>query len=195
MAKLKAPLFSFDASGQIAKSLVFMKWKGIKDVRQHVIPANPNTAAQQTQRGYMTTAVGYWHAAGFTVKDFAAWDVLAGVAKTAMSGFNRFVKNVVEMLKLAKTYVQIKNLDTLSGDTQVTVYCDCGAVGKTVNVRYGTSKSSLISSEVMDDDADNSYSKAVVGLVNGVKYYFQCYITLPAPEDLNITGIKEETPA
>jgi len=50
MAKVKGPLFSLDARGQIAKTLVYMGWKGIADVRKYVIPANPNTAAQQTQR-------------------------------------------------------------------------------------------------------------------------------------------------
>ncbi len=50
MAKVTGPLFSLSASGQIAKTLVFMKWKGIADVRKYVIPANPNTAAQQAQR-------------------------------------------------------------------------------------------------------------------------------------------------
>jgi len=52
MAKVKAPLMSFDARGQIAKSLVYLGWKGLKTVRQYVIPANPKSSDQQTQRGF-----------------------------------------------------------------------------------------------------------------------------------------------
>lgn len=50
MAKLTAPLLSFSAAGSIAKSIVYSRWKGIKYARQHTIPANPNTNAQQLTR-------------------------------------------------------------------------------------------------------------------------------------------------
>ncbi|KKM06256.1 hypothetical protein LCGC14_1745880, partial [marine sediment metagenome] len=53
MAKLKGPLFSLGASGQIAKALVYFPWKGLNLVREHVVPSNPNTTGQVTQRGYM----------------------------------------------------------------------------------------------------------------------------------------------
>lgn len=50
MAKVKAPILSMDARGQIGKSQVYASWRGIQYARQHVIPANPNTAAQQLTR-------------------------------------------------------------------------------------------------------------------------------------------------
>jgi hypothetical protein len=43
-------LLSFGARGQIGKTLVMSKWKGIPYARQHVVPANPQTTAQQTNR-------------------------------------------------------------------------------------------------------------------------------------------------
>jgi len=52
---------SIGASGKLADTLVFSAWKGIKYARQYVVPANPNTAGQQTQRGYITAAVALWH--------------------------------------------------------------------------------------------------------------------------------------
>jgi len=40
VSKLKAPLLSLGASGQIGKSLVFFGWKGLDVVREYVIPSN-----------------------------------------------------------------------------------------------------------------------------------------------------------
>ena len=50
MAKTTAPLMSFEAAGQLGNALVFSKWKGRPYARRYTIPANPDTAAQQTVR-------------------------------------------------------------------------------------------------------------------------------------------------
>lgn len=50
MAKTVAPLLSFSAGGQIAKTQVYSEWKGRPYVRRYVIPANPNTTGQQATR-------------------------------------------------------------------------------------------------------------------------------------------------
>jgi hypothetical protein len=54
MAKVTAPLLGFNAAGQIGKTAVFGKWRGIQYARQHVIPANPNSAGQQLTRSLFT---------------------------------------------------------------------------------------------------------------------------------------------
>jgi len=41
MAKVNAPLFSFNASGKLANSLVYFAWKGLDVVRSYIVPANP----------------------------------------------------------------------------------------------------------------------------------------------------------
>src|SRR3990172_862086 len=69
MAKLKAPLLSFGASGKLADTLVYFPWKGLAVVRSYVIPANPNSAGQQTQRGILTESVASWHALGLADPD------------------------------------------------------------------------------------------------------------------------------
>ncbi len=38
MAKVKAPLFSLDARGKIADTLVYAVWKGLNYCRKYVIP-------------------------------------------------------------------------------------------------------------------------------------------------------------
>jgi hypothetical protein len=92
MAKTTAPLFGFGASGKLGGALVFGTWKGLDVARRYVIPANPNTAPQSTQRGYLTAAVDAWHTTGanaLEAADKAAWNRLAGVIGR-MSGFNAF---------------------------------------------------------------------------------------------------------
>ncbi len=85
MAKLSAGILSAPR-GKVA-GVVGSSWKGISYVRQKVTPANPNTAAQQAQRGRMSAAVKF------------AQSVLAGVLipfvspfQKKMSGYNWFIK-------------------------------------------------------------------------------------------------------
>ena len=56
MAKVSGPLFSVDASGSYAGSLVFSKWKGRNYVRQLVTPSNPHTLNQEVARNHVRTA-------------------------------------------------------------------------------------------------------------------------------------------
>lgn len=50
MAKTVGPLMSMDASGAFGGTMVFSKWKGRNYVRQLVIPANPQSQAQEDAR-------------------------------------------------------------------------------------------------------------------------------------------------
>lgn len=60
MATNTAPLLSFGASGQIAKTQVYAKWRGIPYTRRYVVPANPNTSAQQSTRSIFTFMSNVW---------------------------------------------------------------------------------------------------------------------------------------
>lgn len=94
MAKTKGALLSLGASGQLGGVLVYGTWKGIDYAREYVVPANPQSAAQTTQRGYLTAAVAQWHTTGADAlegADKAAWARYAGVLGP-MSGFNAFTK-------------------------------------------------------------------------------------------------------
>jgi len=50
VAKTTAPLLSFGASGQVAKTQVYSKWRGRSYVRRHVTPSNPQTSEQSLTR-------------------------------------------------------------------------------------------------------------------------------------------------
>jgi len=97
MAVVKAPLLSLGASGQLGKALVFGTWKGLKTVRQHVEPANPNTADQQTQRALVTQGVNAWKNYFTGAEGRAAWNRSALNDSRAMSGFNKFMSEEMQM--------------------------------------------------------------------------------------------------
>jgi len=98
VAKTKAPLFGFGASGQLGKALVFGTWKGIDVAREYVVPTNPKSSGQSTQRGKMTSAVAEWHDTAniLSAADKAAWGRFAGVQRTPRSGFNQFCKSLID---------------------------------------------------------------------------------------------------
>lgn len=50
MAKVRGPLLSMDAQGQIGKSQVYAQWRGVPYARRYTSPSNPNTTSQQSTR-------------------------------------------------------------------------------------------------------------------------------------------------
>ena len=96
MAKLKAPLLSLGATGKLASTIVFSTWKGIKTAREYVVPSNPQTAAQTTQRSLFSDMVTSWRTY-FTVAAMrTAWNLLAQVGSSVQSGFNAALSNMVK---------------------------------------------------------------------------------------------------
>jgi hypothetical protein len=75
MAKVSAPLLSFSAAGQIAKTQVYSTWRGVPYVRRHVVPNNPNTSEQQATRNVFSTLNQTWK---LSVADaIAPWNAYA----------------------------------------------------------------------------------------------------------------------
>lgn len=94
MAKTTAPALSFGAKGAIAKTMVYSKWRGVPYVRQHVVPANPQTLAQQTVRKTFALLREMWKLAPPLVK--APWDSFA--QGRPFTGMNKFVGENVRVL-------------------------------------------------------------------------------------------------
>lgn len=87
MVKVYGPMLSLDASGTIAKTATFSKWKGRNYVRNRVIPANPKSAAQVSMRSMMKFLSQIWD--GLTAGNKATWDELADAGQ--VSPFNAFI--------------------------------------------------------------------------------------------------------
>lgn len=87
MARVKAPLFSLDASGQLGEAVVYSKWKGREYVREYTIPQNPQSTTQTNVRYAWELLVAKWQS--LTPTDWDNWDLFANQFK--MSGFNQFI--------------------------------------------------------------------------------------------------------
>jgi len=100
MAKVTGPLLSLDASGSIASTITFSRWKGINYVRQRIIPTYTNTALQALVRLLMKDGSLAWKASAtvgaVTINSAYKLAYNAAAAGTAMSGFNLFMKEVVQ---------------------------------------------------------------------------------------------------
>lgn len=60
MSRVTAPLLSFGASGQIAKTQVYSTWKGRPYVRRYSIPSNPQTSEQTETRSLFSWLNNVW---------------------------------------------------------------------------------------------------------------------------------------
>ncbi len=89
MAGVTAPLFGLGASGSLAKSIVFSKWRGRPYVRRHSVPSNPKSGLQVGVRSTMKWITQDW--TNLTVAQKAAWDTLAAV--TNITQLNAMVKH------------------------------------------------------------------------------------------------------
>lgn len=89
-------------------------WKGINYIKGYVIPANPNTVAQQAQRGKFAAVVAVAQALlGTLIATF--WNPFA----VKMSGYNYFIQQVINScsatgLLLASTIITKGTLESAS---------------------------------------------------------------------------------
>jgi len=188
MAKLKAPLFSLGASGQLAKALVYFPWKGLNCVREHVVPSNPKTALQVTQRGYMTAAVAMVHTAQAHAThpmlslDQVAYAALASAKSKIMTWFNQVCKLWVDVAVDAKTSViyhgAVFGAKTAAAfEFHLYISEETGSDLAAGKFYFGTSKTNLINSEACDINPGSYVYINVVDLTAfltvGTKYYVQ----------------------
>lgn len=95
MAKTTAPLLSFGASGAIAKTQVYSKWRGIDYARRYVVPANPNTVGQQSTRDTFKLLSAMWVGAGPLLR--APWALFA--TGQPFTDRNAFMGRNIEVLR------------------------------------------------------------------------------------------------
>lgn len=180
MGKLKAPLLSLGASGAIGKVAVFFNWKGIDAVREYVIPANPKSDAQQTQRGYVTSAVAAIHLAEqdatkpLVKADTIAYALWARALGITMTWFNTAVRNYVKQKVAGLNGCPYGAGGTTPGDGELAVTISI-PIGGPVNGAfwYGTSITAMLSSKAAIYDGIDTFSETISGLTNGIKYYWQ----------------------
>src|SRR5436190_7363889 len=95
MAVVSAPLLSFSASGQIAKTQVYANWKGRPYVRRLVTPADPKSADQVATRTAFAFLSNAWRTSPGDVR--APW---AAYAKgQVMTDRNAWIKKNLANLR------------------------------------------------------------------------------------------------
>jgi len=192
MAKLKGPLFSLGASQQIGKALVYFSWKGLNVVREYVVPANPKTTKQTTQRGHLTNMVGKIHSAQasathpLTAVDVSAYALWASVVQAATTWFNQAVRNGVDQLVKGLRECVFSGGVVTPGTDQITIEVWSLGIAPTAGkFFYGTSKTALINS-IASTPVGGSNAAIITGLVTDVKYFMQFVPSAPA----SIVGTK-----
>jgi len=88
MVRVSAPALSLDASGSIAGSMTYSKWKGRNYVRSLVIPANPKSGPQVGVRSMFRFLTQEWN--GLDAAPQATWKDRADAQ--AISPFNAYVQ-------------------------------------------------------------------------------------------------------
>jgi len=187
MAKPTAPLLSFGASGQIAKSMVFSKWRGRSYVRRHVIPANPQTAEQSLTRDTFSWLQAVWKVAPPELT--APW--LAYTQGKVLTDRNAFTKFNLSQLRDAADLADMNfspgalgglppaSLTVTPGNDQITVACAAPGVlptGWTItSAILGVMRDqepgvgTLYDISVSEDSAA-AYTHDFTGLVSAVDY-------------------------
>lgn len=201
MAKLKAPLMSLGASGKLGGALVFFGWKGLNVVREYVVPANPKTSGQVTQRGYLADAVEAIHDAqaeashAVDAEDIMAYALLASTRAKPSTWFNEAVKLIIDNKVLGYQEGVYGDGHLTPGVDQLTfeIWFFFENPISAGTIWYGTSKTALIHS-IAATVAGNKVSKVITGLTTGVKYYVQFRPTAPASTVAIRTGIYYGTP-
>lgn len=116
--KVTGPGLSLDASGTIANTMTFSKWKGINYIRQRVIPTYRNTSEQMAVRDIVSDASLAWKTnatVGAVTIDSAYKLAYANAAAgMAMSGFNLFIKEC-----MAKNLVDTGGVKSYTGTLSV----------------------------------------------------------------------------
>lgn len=205
MAKVNGPLLSLSARGQLGKALVYSGWKGLHTVRQHVIPANPQTSAQVAQRGKLTAAVADIHAAEIApanplnAVDIAAYAAWANQQNAPLTWFNQACKNHIDVAVLGNVPTTFRGAVITPAAAQVTLLGYSDEIGSgdllAATIYYGISPTALIQSTAATINLGaSSWTKAIAGLVAGTKYYFQLVANVADPCEGARSGIFTGTP-
>ena len=201
MAKLKAPLLSLGASGAIGKSIVFFPWKGLNVAREYVVPSNPKTTGQTTQRGYLTNCVNTIHALQALAvdpldeTDVSAYSLWGSTYPTPRTWFNQMVKTYLDMKVAGLTPIFFRAVTMTPAATQITFKLQVSEIGvnlTTCNVCWGTSKTAMIHTQSLTR-AELIAGKAITGMTTKTKYFLQVRPTAPATYIGGYSGIYYDT--
>ena len=92
MTKVTGPMISLDARGSIGNSVNFSIRRGVNYTRQHIIPGNPQTAAQSANREVFHDGVSKWRFCADLIPELYKTQWIYYAMGTSESGYNRFMR-------------------------------------------------------------------------------------------------------
>lgn len=186
MAKTTAPLLSFGGSGQIAKTMVYSTWKGVPYVRRHVVPANPNTLAQQATRTLFAQLREMWKVAPSLVTD--AWNAFA--LGRPFTGMNKYVGENIRVLRGEADFANfIGSPGAKGGPAPTTWLATTGAGSGEINVDFTVPSPPTgwtLKKSVVSAFPDQTPGGIFTGIISA-------YEITVAPWDHAITGLQAGT--
>lgn len=159
MVKWTSPVIS-DASGQLAESVVFSRWKGRSYMRTYVKPANPKTDKQVANRDVFDKLVKRYQSLATDTNVKSAWNERA--LEYRISGFNLFMKFG------RSSWIKISTYDLPSGTTypiDITVTYKCGIPLSEARVYVfdGTTWTDITPSEGLSAEGSFTYTVSAAG--------------------------------
>lgn len=184
MSRVTAPLLSFGASGQIAKTQVFSTWKGLPYVRRYIIPANPKSAAQTLTRSTFANLNTLWKFAAAGV--VTAYD--AYVSGKPLTARNAIIKtNLSDLREEADLANLVLSPGALGGFApgDITLTPSDGAINVDMSVPTlptGWTVAAGWAAAVIEQDPQTGTEWTMVGATNAVD-----------PYDVDLTGLANGT--
>lgn len=201
MSKLIAPLLSFGAGGQLAKTAVYSSWKGIPYARRYVIPANPRTTKQQVTRLYFRKLNQMWLLMPSIGKE--PW--LARAQGRPFTGVNAFIQSNVRGIDTdtppadmegfigsagAKGGLPPASLGLVAGADQLTANIGAPAIpeGWTIEAAQGVCFSDqdpqvdFIGTIQAQEDTSATYSLVFTGLTLPAEYIVSVWLKWNRPD-------------
>jgi len=135
MARVAGPAMSMEASGKLAGTIVFSRWKGRSVVRQLVTPNNPKSAKQVSMRACMRFLSHRW--ATIATDDQATWQDAANARK--ISPFNAYTsENQAAWRNFLPPSINTPIARATTSGTAPTVDATAGVRQVTITITPGT---------------------------------------------------------
>jgi len=115
MAKLIAPLLSFDASGHIGQELTFSTWKKIQVVKRFSQPGTAATADQIAERAYFALLQLRLKEPFISARGLAGWDLRNQQLQLQATGRNTFFQKIRTLYEQDPTHSIIYDVYKSSG--------------------------------------------------------------------------------
>lgn len=96
MAKVKTPLLSLRGTGTVGKQVSFYEHGPTHCAREYVVPADADTAAQQTMRDAMSDINTAWTDTFRTDQNRTAWNLYRSVYRAPGTGYSNFISNAIK---------------------------------------------------------------------------------------------------